>query len=121
MGMYIYVTKEDVKRMKTIIGDAELNELFQEALEYNNYLLIEENYYYRRKKGYRGWLLGEKVKAFEYRLSFEFPALDGSPYQAQYITACGNDRKSVITYLYGIINGGLGRLRQQTKLKEETK
>lgn len=115
MGMYMYVTEDDIKRMKRVDSDKDINELLKEALEYNGSLLIEESYNYREKKGYRGWLLGEKEKYFRYQVYFESPAHDGSPYQAQYVTTCNQSKTSVITYLFGIINGGLGVLKQQEK------
>lgn len=104
--MYTYVTEDDIKRMKQINSNKELNELFQEALEIHSQLLIEEHYYYKKVKGYKGWLLGKKEKDFSYTLFFESPGYDGSAYQARYIMAAGNNPSSISTYLYGIINGG---------------
>lgn len=113
MGMYRYVTEEEVKRMKTVSGDIGIDTLLQEALQYNQDLLVEENFRYYNKKGYRGWLLGEREKKFYYQVYFESPAYDGSAYQAMYVTSVGSARESVVTYLFGIINGGLGVLKRQ--------
>lgn len=104
--MYIYVTKEDVKRMKTINSNENLNELLQEALQVDKTILIEEQYYYTIKKGYKGFLFGKKEKNFRYTLYHESPAHDGSAYQALHMFCANKDLSTIFAYLYGIINGG---------------
>ena len=114
MGMYMYISEEETKRMKEVIQDEEVNELLQEALQYNDTLLIEANYFYRKKEGYKGWLLGKKEKDFEYQVYHESRAFDGTAYQARY-QLFGSSKRQVMNYLYGIINGGTGMLRIQDK------
>ena len=116
MGMYIYVTDNDVKRMKTVNSNKELNEQLQEALQVDSSLLIKETTYYTRKKGYKGWLLGEKEKNYRYTLYHESPAFDGSPYQALHMFCANDDLKTMFAYLFGIINGGSA---MKLKLKED--
>lgn len=100
--MYIYVTEQDVKEMSSV-QDEELNKLLQEAREIDDRILVSEDYAYRRKKGYKGWLLGEKEKYFEYQLYVESRAHDGSPYQAQYCM-CASNYHTIFAYLCGVIN-----------------
>lgn len=110
----MYISEEETKRMKEVPQDEEVNELLQEALQYNDTLLIEANYFYIKKKGYKGWLLGKKEKDFEYQVYHESRAFDGAAYQAKY-QLCGTTKREVMNYLHGIINGGIGMLRMQEK------
>lgn len=105
MGFYIYVNKEDVKRMKEIASDRGLDEVFQMALKYHKELLIEESYHYVRDKF---WVInGKKKKCFTYTVYEEAKASDGSPYQARYVPFLTNvSRKELLIYLYGAIDGG---------------
>lgn len=105
--MYIYVTDLDVKRMSYLNTNEGLNELLQEARVFDNSILISEDYYYTYKKGYRGWLFGEKEKKFRYTLYHNSPAHDGSPYQALQMSCTSSGVECIIAYLYGVINCAL--------------
>ena len=121
MGMYIYVTSDDIKKMKTINSNKELNEELQEALKIDPSLLIGEISYYKKKKGHKGWLLGEKEKHFRYTLYHESPAFDGTPYQAVHMFSASKDLSTIFSYLFGIINGGnvVHKMYEQNKNKEK--
>lgn len=106
MGMYIYVTYDDIKRMKKVNYNSDLNEDFQEALKVDDSLLIDETAYHENKSGYKGWLLGQKDRKFRYTLYHESPSHDGSPYQALYMFSASKDLSTIFAYIHGIINGG---------------
>lgn len=125
MGMYIFISEEDRKRMKRVDSDQELNELFQEALQYRPDLLISEYCYY---KTVGNIFNRKKVKDFEYRLFVEENSYDGSAYQARYMS-CAQSKETVIPFLYGVINAGLWVEKQKnnpividtSKISEEDK
>ena len=104
--MYIYVTEQDVKRMKVVINDNLIHKTLKDALEFDKSLLVEEIHYFKKKKGYRGWFLGEKTSHYRYNVFHESPAHDGSAYQAVYQSSACGGREEVLNYLFGIINGG---------------
>lgn len=100
--MYRFITEEETKKLKTI-SDTELNTLFQEALQFDDTLLIEESQVVA--KG--GWFSKTRFKQI-YTVYHESRAFDGSAYQARYMSfATGVDRKILSAYLFGIINGGI--------------
>lgn len=116
MGLYRYITEEETKQLKSINSNKELNSLFQEALKYHPKLLLEESYFYKRKKDYTGWLLRKREKQFSYRLYRESRGFDGDAYQAQYLFEGGITAKSITTYLYGVINGGMAVERKYNEV-----
>lgn len=120
MGMYIYVTADDIKRMKEVNSDKQLNDLFQEALQVDSSLLIDETNYYTPKRGYKGWLLGQKEENFRYTIYQESPSFDGSPYQALHMYSTSKNSQALFNYLVGIINGGSAmKLKLSTNKSEE--
>lgn len=120
MGLYIYITEEETKRLKTV-SDPELNELFQEALQADESLLIEEDYRRIKKKGYKGWLMGEKEKTFDYTVYHESRAHDGSAYQAQQVYGISSTKLSAMTYLFGIINGAFANEKKHIASRDQHK
>lgn len=100
MGMYMYITDGDRKRFRVIKSDPELKELFEEALKYDNSLLISEHSWTEKK-----WFRKSAVKN---RYQIYHDCSPGySPYQAKYQMSASGDRKIIEAYLYGIINGAL--------------
>lgn len=110
----MYISEEETKRMKRVYEDEEIDKLLQEALIYNDTLLIDADIIFRKERGYKGWLLGYEQYHYRYQVYHESRAHDGSPYQARY-QLCGTTKREVMNYLYGIINGGIGMLRIQEK------
>jgi hypothetical protein len=94
----MYVNKED-RVTKRKVSDEELNEAFQEALKYDPSLMIEEYPVIKRR------FLRKPLKTFRYSVYHETPAFDNSPYQARLQFSASGDKRTVITYLHGIING----------------
>ena len=98
MGMYMYVSEQD-RTTKRKVEDKEVNEEFQEALKYDSSLMIEQSIQVIKK----GWFKKESVPFFQ--LYHETPAHDGSAYQARYQMSGSGEKRIVIAYLHGIING----------------
>lgn len=100
MGAYTYVNDYDLERMRTV-SDKELNEVLAETLLLDSTVLISE-YCSVKERFFR------KPKiSYWYQVYHEEPGFDGRPYQARVmICACG-DKRVVMTYLFGIINGVL--------------
>lgn len=100
MGMYIYVTELD-RKMKRKVSDKELDETFQEALKYDPSLMIEEVLKRIKKR----WFKGAPTAEYVYNIYHETPAHDGSAYQARYQFSGSGEKRIVMAYLHGIING----------------
>jgi len=106
MGMYMYVSEQD-RIEKRKVSQKAINDIFQEALSYCPSLMIEERVRYESKR--IGLFRFTKLAVYTYNVFHETPALDGSPYQAMYMScACGNVNV-VFAYLYGIINGAMAQ------------
>lgn len=100
MGAYIYVSEQDRIKMRRV-SDPEVNEEFQEALKYDPSLMIEE-YSHSVTKGFF-----KKRTEFTTRFTIyhESPGFDKSTYQARIQASASGEKKVVIAYLHGIING----------------
>lgn len=99
MGMYMYVSEAD-RITKRKVADEYVNESFQEALKYDPSLMIEEYTYVVRKSFW-----GRNKIETRYNIYHETPAFDGSAYQARYQFSGSGDKRTVVAYLHGIING----------------
>ena len=104
MGLYMYVSNED-RITKRKVSDEIVNEEFQEALKYDPSLMIEEHFH-RIVRGKFKKHIEEKIT---YSIYHETPASDGSAYQARLQGSGSGDKKVVIAYLHGIINGCVHR------------
>lgn len=100
MGLYIFVNNED-RVTKRRVSDNDLNEIFQEALQYAPFLIIEEQRRVRRS------FFGKRTEYISYSVYHETPAHDGSVYQARLQMSASGSKPIVVAYLYGIINGAL--------------
>lgn len=101
MGMYMYVSEQDRTDKRRVTDDG-VNEEFQEALKHDPSLMIEE---IRTVRVRRRWLKREELVTVYYNLYHETPARDGSASQARYQSSGSGDKRVVIAYLHGIING----------------
>jgi hypothetical protein len=102
MGLYTYITDQERVSMRKVF-DPELNELFQEALQFDPSLLIK-NYPVRiRKKLIKGWF--SSTIETRYELYHETPASDGTAYQARIQISASKNMDTLVAYLHGIING----------------
>lgn len=93
----MYVSEQD-RTEKRKVSDKEVDESFQEALKYDPSLMIEESHVFKKT------LFGKRAISF-FHLYHETPAYDGSAYQARYQISGSGERKTVLAYLHGIING----------------
>lgn len=100
MGMYMYITDWDRQQLIKVTSDKEVKELFKEARELDNSLLISE-YSWSEKKWFK-----KPVTKHRYQI-FHDCSPDSSPYQARYQMSASGDKNIIMTYLYGIINGAL--------------
>lgn len=111
MGIYIFITEEETRRLKSV-SDKELNDVFQEALAFNDTILIEEN----TRLVHEGWISRKRVTKTTYTVYHESRSHDGSAYQARYQTCGSGDASIVFAYLFGIINGGLAVRKEATNV-----
>lgn len=100
MGLYMYITEADRKRFKKVTTDKELKDLFEEAVELDNSLLISEHSW-TEKKWFKKPIIKHSYQIY-HDCSPNKPA-----YEARYQLSASGDKNVVMTYLYGIINGVL--------------
>lgn len=98
MGCYIYISENDRLYERTV-KDTDVNECFQEALKYCPSIMIDEIHSTIKKSFFK------KELVTNFRLYHEVPAHDGSAYQARLQLSASGDKRIVIAYLHGIING----------------
>lgn len=111
MGAYMYVLEQD-RITKRKVSDEYVNEEFQEALKYDPSLMIEEYKYKPKRSFFSSWFNNDKTET-RYTVYHETPAFDGSAYQARLQASASGDKKVVIAYLHGIINGIVHKTNQQ--------
>lgn len=107
--MYRFITEAETRRLKSV-SDKELNEVFQDALEIDDTILIEEN----TILVHHGLFSRKRISKTTYTVYHESRAYDGSAYQARYQTCASGDASIVFAYLFGIINGGLAVRKEAT-------
>src|SRR6478736_4352760 len=105
MGLYIYITELDRRNYKTIPEDKYLNEELQEALKYDSRLLVSSY-----KEITKHWFKKDTVKTI-YTVYHDVDA-NRAPYQACEQFSGSGDKRTVLAYLHGIINGGLAAERK---------
>lgn len=96
----MYLTDWDRQQLKKVESDKEIKMLFEEALEYDNSLLISEHSWSEKK-----WFK-KPVTKHRYQI-FHDCSPDSSPYQARYQMSASGNKNIIMAYLYGIINGVL--------------
>jgi hypothetical protein len=100
MGCYLYINDQDRVNWRKVT-DKEINEVLQEALQYDKSLMISEHYYLERKK-----IFSKKEKVYFYSVYHEsFNDNGRSHYEAREQLSAGGNKRVVLAYLYGIING----------------
>lgn len=100
--MYMFVSEQD-RKTKRKVSDKYVDEEFQQALKYDPSLMIEEQPIYEVK-----WFK-PKIVGYKYTIYHETPAFDGSAYQARLQLSGSGDKRTVIAYLHGIVNGAINR------------
>ena len=106
MGMYMYVSEQDRETKRKVV-DKDVDEAFQEALKCDSTLMIEQSSYKIRNR----WF--EKSKTVEsFQIFHESPAYDNSAYQARYQLSGSGEKRIVIAYLHGIINGCIHKIEK---------
>lgn len=102
MGLYMYTSESD-RTFKRRVSDSYVNEEFQEALKYDPSLMIEEFPHVKRVRC--GLFKTKLVDDTRYDIYHETPAFDGTPYQARLQASASGEKRVVVAYLHGIING----------------
>lgn len=98
MGIYTYISEQDRINWRKV-DDVELKELFDEALQCDNTLMITENRILK-KIG----LFGTKI-VITYSIYHEC-FMNGNPtFEARQQISASGSKQIVSAYLYGIING----------------
>lgn len=103
----MHISEQD-RITKRKVSQKQLNDVFQEALSYCPSLMIEEYCHTESKR--LGLFKFKKVAVYTYNVFHETPALDGSAYQAMYMTCACGSTNIVLTYLYGVINGAMAHI-----------
>jgi len=98
MGLYMYITDYDRIKMKSVEFDDYLNSELQEALKYDDSILISS--YDRFTKH---WFKMTTVETF-YQVYHDVDT-SKSAYQARCQQSASSNKDIVIAYLHGIING----------------
>jgi len=98
MGLYMYLTDYDRIKMKSVLFNDNINTELQEALKYDNSILISS--YERITKH---WFKIDTVETF-YQVYHDVNPNE-SPYQARLQSSASGKENVVIAYLHGIING----------------
>lgn len=96
----MYINENDQKS-KRVVEDKEINDLLQEALQYDKSLMISSHCYFERKSIFHKW-----KKVTTYSLYHEvFDKNGNSHFQARQQFSGSGKKEVVLAYLYGIING----------------
>lgn len=106
MGLYQYITHQDRISMK-IVKDKYLQEAFDEALKYDNSLLISSHIHYEKKCFFSKW-----KEVIHYTIMHETHPKSETPYQARVQSSAMGDKSIIFAYLYGIINGANLSIKQ---------
>lgn len=102
MGLYMFVNDND-RISKRKVSDPFVNEAFQAALQCDPSLMIEEHFHNRKVNS--RFFRKNVLENITYSVYQETPAHDGSAYQARLQGSGSGDKKTVIAYLHGIVNG----------------
>jgi len=107
MGAYIFITTQDRITMRKV-SDEYVNEEFQEALKHDPSLMIEEHKPVFKRRLFSYWSKNREPET-TYSIYHETHAFDKTPYQARLQGSGSGDKRVVIAYLHGIINGSVHR------------
>lgn len=108
MGIYAYIDENDRVNWRKI-EDQQLKELFDEALQHDETLMISEHSFLERVSFFK-----KLKKVTEYTIFHEC-FMNGHPtYQAREQISASGSKQIVSAYLYGIINGSLARTKKLT-------
>lgn len=98
MGCYTYISDTDRVNWRKV-GDEGINTLFQEALQIDKSLMISEHFYTEKR------FLKKSIEKVDYTFYHECFVGDVPVYQARQQLSASGDKRVVMAYLYGIING----------------
>lgn len=100
MGCYMYINECDQKS-KRKVEDKDVNDLFQEALQYDKSLMISEHFHIIRKP-----LFYKNKEVKLYTIYHEvFNNYGKSMFEAREQFSGSGKKEVTMAYLYGIING----------------
>jgi len=99
MGAYTYINDQDIINWRKVEDD-DVNEIFQEAREYDDSLMITQNYVEK-------WRLFKKpLRIKHFSVYHQSRHLGGNfSYEARFQASGSGEKRVVLAYLYGIMNG----------------
>lgn len=107
MGLYAYIDDYDRINMR-VVSDKEIQELFSEAIQLDETLMIDTTYYNESNGLFR------KPNTKAYYTVYHECFMNGKPmYQARQQMSASGSKQLVMAYLYGIINGSHAYLSQR--------
>lgn len=106
MGLYAYITEHDRVNLRKV-ADVELNEIFNEALQHDETLMIDSINCVEKQGFFKKPKQIIRYSIYHECFSYGYPACQAR----QQISASGS-KQLVIAYLYGIINGSLSRTKK---------
>lgn len=110
MGLYAYISEHDRVNWRKV-ADVELKEIFDEALQHDETLMID-SINHIEKQG----LFKKPKQTIRYSIYHEC-FMNGHPtYQARQQISASGSKQLVMAYLYGIINGSLSKARSLNAL-----
>lgn len=110
MGLYAYIDEHDRTNWRKVT-DVELKEIFDEALQHDETLMID-SINHIEKQG----LFKKPKQTIRYSIYHEC-FIDGRPiYQARKQISASGSKPIVMAYLYGIINGSVSKARSLNAL-----
>lgn len=110
MGLYAYISEHDRVNWRKI-EDQQLKELFDEALQRDETLMISEHSFLERVSFFK-----KLQKVTTYKIYHECFMNGHSTYQARQQLSASGSKQIVSAYLYGIINGSLSKERSLNAL-----
>ena len=110
MGLYAYISDQDRINWRKV-EDVELKELFDEASQHDETLMITENSFLERDGFFK------KLKKVTTYTIYHECFMNAKPtFQARQQISASGTKQTVSAYLYGIINGSLSKARSLNAL-----
>ena len=100
MGLYTYISDNEIKKWRKV-KDEHINTLLQEALEIDKTLMISSHNFLFKKRWFK-----KNIYKNTYTVYHEQIGKKGQRfYEAREQMSASGEKRVVLAYLYGIING----------------
>lgn len=107
MGLYAYISEQDRINWRKV-ADVELKEIFNEALQHDETLMIDSINHVEKQ----GLFKLKSKRTIRYSIYHEC-FMNGKPtFEARLQISATGSKQVVMAYLYGIINGSLARTKK---------